>query len=293
MRLSSRSLSWWDPECEVKVRDRVATYRRRLRELTPEEVRPSRLRRSTVVLRGAVVLAFLDFNDFLIGRFAAGLPARWDPAVYPWAAEVQAAWPEMRAEMVEFLRTRVIPETAEINGLDPASEEARVSVPADVGAWRSLPLEWFGEPIAATAGRFPATMRAVAGRGFTSVGFTALDPRAHIAAHRGPNRGALRYQLPIIVPGPPGACRIRVGDEMVTWTVGEPVVFDLSVDHEVWNDTDEVRVILMIEVPTPLPFPLSIVNRLAQRSYRFFPTFAGLPQRVAALNTDTAHRVAA
>jgi ornithine lipid ester-linked acyl 2-hydroxylase len=40
------------------------------------------------------------------------------------------------------------------------------------------------------------------------------------------------------------------------------MIFDDTFDHEVWNDTDEMRVVLFLDVVRPLPFPESLVNRL-------------------------------
>ena len=145
-------------------------------------------------------------------------------------------------------------------------------MPASAGTWRALHLQWFGREIPENAERFPATMHSLRNvRGAASVAFTALEGGSHITEHVGPNPGALRYQLPIIVPGAPGACRMRVVDEMVLWREGECVVFDLAVPHEVWNDTDELRVLLMIEVPAPLSGPVAVLNRITQWCTRYYP----------------------
>ena len=39
------------------------------------------------------------------------------------------------------------------------------------------------------------------------------------------------------------------------------MVFDDTFNHEVWNDTDETRVVLFVDVLRPLPFPESLINR--------------------------------
>jgi beta-hydroxylase len=120
----------------------------------------------------------------------------------------------------------------------------------------------------------------------TTVGFSALESRSHIAEHVGTNRGALRYQLPLVVPGQPGDCRIRLGDEMVEWEEGKSVIFDLKVNHEAWNDSDGRRVLFMIETAMPLPRPLSWLNRLVQYQYRFFPSYRDMPERVRELERE-------
>jgi len=59
------------------------------------------------------------------------------------------------------------------------------------------------------------------------------------------------------------------------------VLFDQCEPHEVSNDSDDERVVLTTEVLLPLPFPLSLLNRLAQRSYRSLPSFRGMVERAA------------
>ena len=40
------------------------------------------------------------------------------------------------------------------------------------------------------------------------------------------------------------------------------MIFDDSFPHEVWNETDGVRVVLFLDVIRPMSFPLSILNEL-------------------------------
>lgn len=65
---------------------------------------------------------------------------------------------------------------------------------------------------------------------------------------------------------------------------------DRPVLHEAWNDSDEVRVLIMAEVPMPLP--LNVCNHVAQRMFRFFPTFRGLTDRVHGFAVDDHERIA-
>ena len=44
---------------------------------------------------------------------------------------------------------------------------------------------------------------------------------------------------------------MQVGDEFVTWDEGRTIVFDDTYHHEVWNDTDESRVILLVQFRRP------------------------------------------
>ena len=91
--------------------------------------------------------------------------------------------------------------------------------------------------------------------------FSILAPRYHVPAHRGVTKGILRCHLGINIPEKFEDCRMRVGDEICTWREGELFVFDDTFDHEVWNDTDEERVILLFDFDRPMRFWGKIVHR--------------------------------
>jgi hypothetical protein len=246
----------------------ISWWRRHLRDsrhLVPVEDVDRPVRRRLVVLRTAAVLAVFDLNDRLIRRFGGDLPAVRDPRALAWTSDVEAAHALIGAEIERYLVRRDAPHVAEIAGLTPGSEEALLSAPVDRGEWRTLVLVANGHRIEETAQHFPDTMRALAAcPHMTTVGFSTLAGHSHIGRHADPNRGALRFQLPLVVPGAPGDCRIRVGEQTIDWEEGRSVLFDVAALHEVWNDADGVRVLLLVETLMPLRPPLSSVNRFAQ-----------------------------
>jgi beta-hydroxylase len=63
-----------------------------------------------------------------------------------------------------------------------------------------------------------------------------------------------------VVPGG-GRCGIRVGQEFRSWREGGSLVFDDTLEHEAWNDTQGTRVVLFVDFVRPLPWPLSAVNQ--------------------------------
>jgi beta-hydroxylase len=105
----------------------------------------------------------------------------------------------------------------------------------------------------------------------TTAMLSILSPRKHILDHRGPYKGVLRYHLGLIVPKDAEACRIRVGEDFRHWEEGRSMVFDDTFNHEVWNDTDETRVVLFVDVLRPLPFPESLINRLIVKAIAISP----------------------
>jgi aspartyl/asparaginyl beta-hydroxylase (cupin superfamily) len=78
--------------------------------------------------------------------------------------------------------------------------------------------------------------------------FSALQPHTHIPAHTGSSNVRLLTHLPLILPGP---ARFRVGNTVRDWKMGEAWVFDDTIDHEAWNDADQMRVILIFDIWNP------------------------------------------
>lgn len=96
--------------------------------------------------------------------------------------------------------------------------------------------------------------------------FSILEPHKSVPAHESPYAGYLRYHLPLLVPtdNPP---RMRVKDYWHTWKEGEGLLFCDYWDHEVENHSDQVRVVLIIDLFRPMPVVPDRVNRLVTHTY--------------------------
>ena len=94
-----------------------------------------------------------------------------------------------------------------------------------------------------------------------------LEAGKSVPAHGGPYLGYLRYHLGIKVPAnnPPS---IRVKDHTHIWQEGESILFDDSWEHEVFNESNDDRMVLIVDVLRPMPWYASWINRL------FTATFA-------------------
>jgi beta-hydroxylase len=274
----------------MRAWDRWKANLQRARYIVPAEDVDSPVRRRWTVLQGAVIMSLFDLNDLAISKYGGDLPSVYDTSDFDWVRRLEAATDAIRADLERYLEHHTsLPHVAEVSGLEPGTEEALNSAPIDRGEWRVLILLANGRWIDETAQHFPSAKAAVADcPQMTTVGFSALEPHSHIAGHVGTNRGALRYQLPVVVPGEPGDCRIKIGDEMVVWETGKSVIFDLGTWHEAWNDADSRRVLFMIETEMPLPRPLCWLNRFVQYQYRYFPSFKAMPDRVRELEKERA-----
>ena len=79
--------------------------------------------------------------------------------------------------------------------------------------------------------------------------FSRLQANTRIPPHNGMVNTRLICHLPLIVPENCGA--IRVGNETRPWVEGELLIFDDSMVHEAWNDSDEERVVLLFDIWRP------------------------------------------
>ena len=121
--------------------------------------------------------------------------------------------------------------------------------------WTAIHLLRTGERVEANARHCPATLDVVAKldqphvRGASpNAMFSLLAPRTRIPPHTGVANTRLVCHLPLIIP--PG-CGFRVGATARDWSLGEAFVFDDTIEHEAWNDSDELRVVLIIDLWQP------------------------------------------
>ena len=77
--------------------------------------------------------------------------------------------------------------------------------------------------------------------------FSILDPGKKIPPHIGFFKGVFRYHLGLIIPDE-GECYIINKKQRYDWKEGEGVLFDDTYIHEVWNKTENRRVVLFLDV---------------------------------------------
>lgn len=170
-----------------------------------------------------------------------------DARAFAWTALLRERWEAIRAEALAVLRQ---PERVPL--LDEVSPDHRRIAPP--GKWRSFFLYGYGQRLDDNIARCPATAGVVAQvPALNSAFFSILAPGAYIPPHRGVTKGLLTCHLGLVVPD--GPVRMRVGPETVRWADGATLVFDDTWQHEVWNDTDETRVVLLIQFGRPLRAP--------------------------------------
>jgi aspartate beta-hydroxylase len=79
--------------------------------------------------------------------------------------------------------------------------------------------------------------------------FSVLTPGTHLPAHTGTTNTRSIVHLPLVIPA---GCRFRVGSDTRPWQKGTAWVFDDTIEHEAWNDSDQTRIILICDIWNPL-----------------------------------------
>lgn len=136
----------------------------------------------------------------------------------------------------------------------------------DARDWRMFIIKAYGVEVPANQARCPVLASIAAGiPEVLSASYSFMAPGKHIPAHRGPFRGVLRYYLALSMPrladGRPGAV-LRVADGEYRLEDGDSMLWDDTYSHEVWNESDEVRVVLLLDVWRPrMPADMQLFSR--------------------------------
>jgi len=130
-------------------------------------------------------------------------------------------------------------------------------------AWRAFLLKIYGHEIKQNTAAVPDTMAAINRiPGVHSALFSILHGHAEIQPHRGSAAGVIRFHYPLIVPTEPEKCWIEIGGHHFFWEEGVPLVFDDTREHWVKNQTDQTRVVLIIDFNANMPFPVNLYTSL-------------------------------
>jgi beta-hydroxylase len=177
-------------------------------------------------------------------------------AQFPWVAELESHWEEIRAEAAAALE-----DLEKVPPLATISPDHRRIAPA--GRWRSYFLVGYGYRMDANCNACPRTTQLVSKiPGLNTAFFSVLVPGTHIPAHTGVTKAFLTCHLGIQVPREDSKCRMRVAEDWVEWQEGRALIFDDVFQHEVHNDTDETRIILLIQFRRPTGILGRVVGRL-------------------------------
>jgi aspartyl/asparaginyl beta-hydroxylase (cupin superfamily) len=169
--------------------------------------------------------------------YLPGVPARafYDPAEFEWVRPLEEAFPIIKSELLDLLNRDGVGFKGYVSEYDQR-----------VAGWNTFNFFFFGKKFEENCALCPQTtalLESLPRFEKDHIMFSALNPHARIPPHTGPMNGIIRAHLPLIVPE---GCYIRVGDDERTWVEGKVMVFDDSFEHEVWNHSDHVRIVLFM-----------------------------------------------
>ncbi len=243
--------------------------------LRPSSVEPTRTnpKRPLIVRIGKKSRKAL--NRFLSRYSLVPLDPVLDTADFPWLRHLEDATPAIQAEADRIVRN--IAAVPPMNEMSP--DHHRI---AGGGGWRSFFLVGYGIPLVDNIARCPETMKALGHvPGLVTALISILEPGMHVGRHSGVSKGICIAHLGLRVPRETERCRMEVDDRMVHWREGKTFVFDDTFPHEVWNDTDGYRIILLVQFERPMSFVGRALTRLLVKAVRHSPYIQDAKRNVA------------
>jgi aspartyl/asparaginyl beta-hydroxylase (cupin superfamily) len=177
----------------------------------------------------------------------------FDRADFPWLDPIESATDDIRNEFLAILAAEegftpyiTYPDDVPHNQFAELNNSPR---------WSAFHLYKLGERIEQNAAKCPITMKALDGApkpdqpGRTPAAmFSLLKPKTRIPPHNGVTNVRLVTHLALIIPE---NCGFRVGNETRQWVPGRAWVFDDTIEHEAWNESDKLRVVLIFDIWHP------------------------------------------
>lgn len=217
----------------------------------PADARPPRFQEAIDILNGKKQV-YLQQPSAL---YYPQLPQRqyYEREEFDWVDALEAETPAILAELSALLETEE--GFAPYLTSDPSRPRHEFHGMHDNPEWSTLYLYEHGGPVEAHVAQCPRAWAAmqklplcrITTRAPTIM-FSLLRAGARIPAHTGTINTRLICHLPLVVPP---KCGFRVGNETREWEVGKLLMFDDTIEHEAWNDSDQDRVVLIFDVWRP------------------------------------------
>jgi len=173
---------------------------------------------------------------------------------FPWFEELEASTAAIRREalaLVESGNAAIRPYVR----LDAGTPQNKWTALDNSLEWSACFLWEYGKKNDAVCALCPETAAALARTPQSAIPgkapsafFSVLRAGGYIPPHTGVTNTRAIIHLPLVVPD---RCRFRVGGETRPWREGEAFAFDDTIEHEAWNDSDQLRIVLIFDVWNP------------------------------------------
>lgn len=204
-----------------------------------------------------------------------------DKAFFPWISELERNWQAIRDEAIR-IRAEDIPSLGDIS-----FDHGRIAADR---RWRAFFLKGYGYRMPSNAARAPVTAALIEKvPGLVTANFSVMEAGGHIPRHWGMTKGMLTYHLALNAPREAEKCRMHIEEgetlHVMHWEDGQSFLFDDMFNHEVWNESEDDRYILLIQIKRPCRFWGNLIQNAflgAVRHSRFVKDIRNAIEREAA-----------
>lgn len=166
----------------------------------------------------------------------------YDKSKFEWVQLLESNWPVIKTELENFL-------AGNQQRLVPYFNEEMVSARK---SWKALSFMFWTLRFKENSDQCPQTMALLQKiPHLVSASISLLEPHTQIKPHRGDTNGIIRCHLGLVIPAALPHCGFQVGDEQRSWEEGKLLLFNDAARHLAWNNTDQRRLILLLDVIRP------------------------------------------
>ncbi|PCI96754.1 MAG: hypothetical protein COB15_09200 [Flavobacteriales bacterium] len=173
------------------------------------------------------------------GTYSGNEPAYFDISNYPWYELIRKSTPIFQAEITNRKEDLFVPYSNTTFANKPTK-------------WKFISLISWLKINRNNLKQFPKTNQVLDKIPFlVSAGYSLLDDSSNIKPHIGDSNVMFRIHIPLLIPGGLPNCGFEVLNIKREWKVGEPFAFCDAHQHYAWNNTDERRIILVLDIIRP------------------------------------------
>jgi aspartate beta-hydroxylase len=179
----------------------------------------------------------------------------FDRKDFPWIEDVEAATDAIRGELESLLATSLEDFGPYVN-YGPEAPLNQWKELNNSRRWSALFLYQDGKRMQKNIERCPLTVAALSRAPLVDIParaptafFSRLEGRTRIPPHTGSSNTRLTVHIPLVIQPD---CGFRVGSDVRQWELGKALIFDDTIEHEAWNNSDQPRVVMIFDIWNPL-----------------------------------------
>ena len=178
---------------------------------------------------------------------------------------IKKDWKKIQQEALELYSKK-----DELMNMSDIAKGFFTKIDKEKGTWKVFIIKWYDKTVTTALNLAPETCKIIDQcPNIRAAMFSMLEPGKYIPEHKGPFKGCLRYHLGLKIPKDRENCYIEVDDVKYHWREGGGLVFDDTYKHSVFNNTDEPRIILFIDIVRPMNYPMKKINSFLLENVSF------------------------